>query len=292
MGGSSSPVDVDKVIDTVEKVEEAGKQAGQFLQSDVLKKVLKSGYAIYKLYPDVKNAIKIAESLNKISDPTHLKDVQGGAADANAEMALAAWDKWVLDSDDQMGYAVDQKIEGAAAFRAALRKHAINGKELARVEAEAIKAGHEYIHATLELRGAENDFARLKDLRQEDEKAQVISGEAEAKLFDRYLSVRTSIMIQMRNLTWAYKYATLESPLTQVNILGDVQDDRLAMDDLIQSFRRFQEKHWGGPSGKIVQHLLGISANKILQDLDPGTLQAKDVSDSSGLLASIQGTRH
>lgn len=50
-----------------------------------------------------------------------------------------------------MVVAVDENIDGASAYKLTLRKHSINGKQLVQAQAEAIKAGQEFIHAQLEL---------------------------------------------------------------------------------------------------------------------------------------------
>lgn len=81
-------------------------------------------------------------------------DISGtsqGDANAAAIVTMAAWDKWLLEADDQMAFAVENNIDSASAYQLALRKHAINGKQLAQAQAEAIKSGYEYVQTQMEV---------------------------------------------------------------------------------------------------------------------------------------------
>ncbi|KAI9370228.1 hypothetical protein BJX61DRAFT_544849 [Aspergillus egyptiacus] len=83
-------------------------------------------------------------------------------------------------------------IGGALEFRLDLDKHGINGKTLAQAEAEAIKAGNEYIQAQMGVILDKEIYER-----------------ACAKFVDRCWALRTSLAIAMRNIVWAYKYWAL-----------------------------------------------------------------------------------
>lgn len=71
------------------------------------------------------------EAANGGNPPPPIDSVTGsgkGDADASAIVSIGAWDKWIEDSDRQLQAAVEKEIDGATDYRAALRKHAINGK--------------------------------------------------------------------------------------------------------------------------------------------------------------------
>ncbi|KKO97277.1 hypothetical protein THAR02_10619 [Trichoderma harzianum] len=107
----------------------------------------------------------------------------------------AAWDMWIPDSDDQMAFAVAAGIEGATAYQLALRKHAINGKQLVQIQAEATKAGYDYVQAQMELiRCTKQEHVYLK---------------ADVQLYDRLLALKTGVVIELQNMVWAYRYWAL-----------------------------------------------------------------------------------
>jgi hypothetical protein len=209
--GSASPPRIDKIIDSVEEAEKIGGQ-GIKVTSGTLKSLFKCAGVLYKLYPTISDAVDSLELLKKDPEGAGKKitEVTGIDADAAAIVSLAEWDKWILQSDQQLEFAVTQKIPGASNYRLALQKHTINSKALVQARAEAIKAGQEYIHTALEQTVSTQDLKRLAELKEKWEKDEELYKEAEARFYDRLMTVRTSILIEMRNLTWAYKYAALE----------------------------------------------------------------------------------
>ena len=209
--GSSSPPQIDKIIDTVENAEKLAGE-GKKVTSSTLKSLLKGAGVLYKLYPTISDAVDSLKLLQKNPEGPGKKitEVIGIDADSAAIVSLADWDKWILQSDEQLEFAIKQEIEGAKNYRLALQKHAINSKALIQARAEAIKAGQEYIHSSLEQTVSTQDLKRLNELKEKWEKDEELYKEAEARFYDRLMTVRTSIVIQMRNLKWAYKYAALE----------------------------------------------------------------------------------
>ncbi|GFF40818.1 hypothetical protein IFM46972_06340 [Aspergillus udagawae] len=209
--GSSSPPRIDKIIDEVATAEKIAGE-GKKVTSSTLKSLLKGAGVLYKLYPTISDAVDSLKLLQ--TDPggagKKITEVTGIDADSAAIVSLADWDNWILQSDEQLEFAVKQEIEGAKEYRLALQKHAINSKALIQARAEAIKAGQEYIHSSLEQTVSTQDLKRLDELRERWGKDELLYKEAEARFYDRLMTVRTSIVIQMRNLTWAYKYAALE----------------------------------------------------------------------------------
>lgn len=83
-------------------------------------------------------------------DVPSIADITGatrGDADSEAIVTMAAWDTWILTQISRWLLPWTTKIEGAAEYQIALRKHAINGKQLA----QAIKAGYEYVKVQMEV---------------------------------------------------------------------------------------------------------------------------------------------
>ncbi|KAL4997553.1 hypothetical protein BDV10DRAFT_186144 [Aspergillus recurvatus] len=158
-----------------------------------------------------------AQAVHKLSEqpgveiPTdpNISGSSQGDADANAIVALGAWDAWRTETDAQLAFAVEENIDGALKYRLDLEKHGINGKSLAQAEAEAIKAGNEYVQAQMDVIICDKDIANLNQWLQDYEGDKRIYEQACAKFFDRCWALRTSLVIAMRNIVWAYKYWAL-----------------------------------------------------------------------------------
>lgn len=132
-----------------------------------------------------------------------------GNADARTIVTIATWDKWILESAQQLEYAVSQGIAGASIYRLVLQNHGVSGKALAQAQAEAVKSGYGYIQAEMEVIACNKDIANLKALRRAFKGQAAVYAQAEAKFFTRFLSVRTSLVMEMRKLVWAYQYWAL-----------------------------------------------------------------------------------
>ncbi|KAL4745722.1 hypothetical protein BDW72DRAFT_207976 [Aspergillus terricola var. indicus] len=111
--------------------------------------------AVEIVYPTVDVQVQAVHRLSKqpgVEIPTdpNISGSSQGDADANAIVALGAWDAWKTETDMQLAFAVEENIDGALKYRLDLEKHSINGKTLAQAEAEALKAGNEYVQAQMD----------------------------------------------------------------------------------------------------------------------------------------------
>ncbi|KAF4237723.1 hypothetical protein CNMCM8980_002382 [Aspergillus fumigatiaffinis] len=245
--GSSSPPRVDKVIKAVEDAWKIGGE-GRKVTSETLKKLASCVTVIYKLYPMIDKAVKALKALeeNPDADVDKISDVVGGDADAAAIVSIAEWDNWILESDEQLEFAVQNNISGANEYRLALRRHAINAKALVLAQAEAIKAGQEYIHASLEQAASARDLERLDGLKKKWKEEKKLDDEAEAKFYDRFMSIRISIVVQMRNLTWAYKYAALEDSRVVLSTQKSAAYYHQDLSTIMEEVNTYMEKYPGG----------------------------------------------
>ncbi|GKZ26261.1 hypothetical protein AbraIFM66951_004450 [Aspergillus brasiliensis] len=235
--------DIKSAVDDVKKVEKGLDQTGKTIPSTTLESLGDCMQALESLYPGTADLAAAAKKLE--SDPNAVMPssaiVTGssdGDADARAIITLAAWDKWALDVENQLAYAVGQSISGASAYQLALRKQAVDGKALAQAQAEAVKAGHEYIQAAIEVIVFNQDIDTLKNLLDTytEEKEQYV--QAEAKFFDRVLDIRTSLVLQMQKLVWAYKYRALADSsvvLDSQKSIWEFKADLLTLDSEIQA---------------------------------------------------------
>lgn len=229
-----SAKDVEDAIEKVEKVEEGAQEMGQILNSKTMQNVLKCVKALNELYPkisDLVDAVKKLPGSKGDVDIPPIGDISGSGgtdADSSLIMTLAAWDKWELDCDQQMEFAMEQNIEGASEYRLALRKHAVNGRALAQAQTEAINQGQQYVQATLEVYESDQDIKNLQDLMDIYTGEEEIYAQAEAKFFDRFLALKTTLVIQLQYMVDAYRYYALQDSLVALDSqksVGDFQDD-------------------------------------------------------------------
>jgi hypothetical protein len=163
------------------------------------------------LYPTTDDMVALIEQLvmKPDADIPALGGVAGGDADSRTIIAIAAWDNWRTESVDQVETAVVNHIGGAAKYRLAVEKQAVDGKALVQAEAEAVRAGYEYIAAAMEVIACMKDIKALKELKAQYNGEEKIYAQAAAKFYSRFLAIQTSLTIEMRKLLWAYKYDTL-----------------------------------------------------------------------------------
>lgn len=160
---------------------------------------------------EIVGAVKGYESNPEIDLPTTgvISGSTEGDADSAAIVTLAAWDIWILESDHQMEFAVSNEIEGASDYQLALRKHAINGKQLAQTQAEAIKAGYEYVQAQMEVIVCTKQVDELQVLLAGYTGQEDVYQQTGVQLYDRLLALRTGVVIELQNMIWAYRYWAL-----------------------------------------------------------------------------------
>ncbi|OJJ34646.1 hypothetical protein ASPWEDRAFT_27350 [Aspergillus wentii DTO 134E9] len=216
----------EKAIEAVEKADVVIEGFKKIVQSATMKKISTGAKALFDLYGPMDKSVQSIKSAQWSFDqklPT-TDEVSGANGDAAAIQSLASWDKWRLEADDQLAFPIAQGIGGASAYQLALRKHAINGKQLAQAQAEAIKAGQGYVRARLEQHLAGQDLAALKTLVENLTAEEHTYNVAQAKFFDRYMALRTTIAIDMQNLIWAERFMTLSNSSVVVDPLKEVAD--------------------------------------------------------------------
>ncbi|EAU29446.1 predicted protein [Aspergillus terreus NIH2624] len=236
--GSGNPGAVEKIVDEVEKAEEAaGAAEDVILGSKAFKGLWEYTKALGKLYPHISDVVSAVGKIDRLGDhdeidlPTLGGDISGSDgtdADAGLIMSLAAWDEWELDSDQQMQWAVSQQnpaIDGASEYRLTLRKHAVHGRALAQAQAEAVKQGQEYVQATLMVLQANRDIEAIDDLLAHYEEEKDAYAQAEAKFYDRYLQLQTTLAIQLQYAVDACRFYTLKEPAV-------ILDSQMSVDDI------------------------------------------------------------
>ncbi|KAF5859665.1 hypothetical protein ETB97_002576 [Aspergillus alliaceus] len=224
---------VEDAIDSVEKAEEGAKEVGQILSSSTLQKLWTFTQALGKLYPKVDALVEAAKAVadlpggDAVNIPS-LDDVSGAVGfdtDASLINSLEAWDDWELECDQQMEWATDdQKIDGASEYRLALRKHAVHGRALAQAQAEAIKQGQQYVQATLEVLQSDQDIQNLQELLDADIGEEAKYAAAQAKFYDRFLQLRTSLAIQLQYIIDAYRFYALQDSQVMLDSQKSVGD--------------------------------------------------------------------
>ncbi|KAG6003410.1 hypothetical protein E4U21_002043 [Claviceps maximensis] len=209
----------EEIIQQVRTAEKNTAQQDRKISSDTLQQLAECMKALETLYFSMVKVADAAKECETNPDAVFpaVDDISGtkvGDADASLIITLAAWDTWTLESIAQLEFAIARSIRGSTDYRTALQKYGINGKALAEAEAQATKAGQEYVLAEMEVVNCQRDIHELEELLDKYDGEAAIYAAAEAKFFDAFLSTQTSVAIQMRNMAWAYKYWALEdSPL-------------------------------------------------------------------------------
>lgn len=242
-GEAAAAAEVEGAVEAVQEAEEIADQVGKLVSSDTLKKLGNCVTVVQELYSltnSIFTAVKELES-NISADIPPTDKITGstqGDADAKVIVAIASWDKWILESDQQMEFAVSQGISGAGDYQLALRQHAINGKQLAQAQAEAVKAGQQYVQAQMEVILSTKDIENLQQLKNQYEGQEEVYEEASSKFYDRFMALKTSLVIEMRNVVWAYRYYALADSsvvLDSQKSAADYQQDLLTLQTEIEN---------------------------------------------------------
>ena len=226
--GVPPKIPVDEVVEAVKTVDKTKTEVK--LAAETLKTLGKCVDSINKLWPAIKEAaesLRTVEENGDVSKVAKISEVTGGGADTGTIGAVAAWDKWILDCDLQLETAVSSGIAGAGKYRVELRKHAIDSKALIQAKVETIRAGQEYIVARMDQSLSEFDVKKLGELKNCWEMDKQVDEQAAAHFFDRFLSLRTSIVMEMRNILWAYKYKALEDSKVHLSVMKTEANDYL-----------------------------------------------------------------
>ncbi|KAB8260354.1 hypothetical protein BDV32DRAFT_158790 [Aspergillus pseudonomiae] len=234
---------IKSTIDDMIQLEKRSDQTGKIITSSTFKALGKCIQALERMYPSTVHlaaAIKELESNPnaKISSYGEVTETRDEDTYARTIITLSAWDKWTLDSDQQLEYAVNQNILGAPAYRLALRKQAVNGKALVQAQLEAVRAGHEYVHAAMEVITCNQDIASLENQLNQYNNEKEQYDLAKARFFSRVLAARTSLVMQMQKLVWAYKYRSLADSavvLDSQKSIADFKADLLTLDCEVRS---------------------------------------------------------
>ncbi|RDW94223.1 uncharacterized protein DSM5745_01545 [Aspergillus mulundensis] len=214
-GIAGAIVAVGDAVEAARDAETVPDQTGVKISSSTLQALADSMGALETLYPSLDDLVSAVHNLatNPNADLPSKADISGSAqgdADANAILALGSWDKHNLESDAQLEWGVSREINGAVKYRLALQKHGINGKTLAQAQAEAIKAGNEYVQSELQARASDEDVANLEEMLETYEGQADVYARAAAIFYDRAWDLRTTLMLEMRKMVWAYKYWALQ----------------------------------------------------------------------------------
>ncbi|KAI5834573.1 hypothetical protein K523DRAFT_230246 [Schizophyllum commune Tattone D] len=240
---ATAPAEAAGAIKDVAEAAEAAAEVTKIISVDTLKKLDEIVEKLAELLSstiDNVEAIIAAEGEGEGSLSPFPPSAEGNE-DLQALAGIAAWDKWTLDIEDQMKFAVSENIDGASAYLLELRKHAIDGKLTTQSSAQTIKAGQEYVQVQLALQLAQADLARLQELRDhfEGEKEQLEI--ARLHFYDRLDAMRTSVLIELRNLVWAFKFYTLTDSKIALDPLRRMEDYKEDLALLVQEVEKWEE---------------------------------------------------
>lgn len=239
------------------EAEKLANQVAAKVTSGTFKKLKDVVKALGKLYPSVSQMVKAIKALesNPSVDVPSIAEISGttkGDADSSAIATMAAWDIWILESDDQMTFAVTAGIEGATAYQLALRKHAINGKQLVQIQAEAVKAGYEYVQAQMELIRCTKQVKDLQSLIDSYTGQEDVYLKAEVQLYDRLLALKTGVVIELQNMVWAYRYWALSESKLVLDATKSIEDHDNDLYQIARDMETINEQYPSDFQGKLL----------------------------------------
>ncbi|KAL1668395.1 hypothetical protein GGF50DRAFT_46686 [Schizophyllum commune] len=248
----------------------AAKVTQKTLSKDTLENLGKVVEAISNLvHSTISNADAITSAAAPGSGALSPFPESQGDGDSQAIVGVAAWDAWTLDVEDQMGYAVSEAIDGASDYLLELRKHAINGKLTTQAGVQTVKAGQEYVQNQLALQLAQADMTRLHALRTAftDEAAQLDI--ARLHFYDRLDAMRTSTLIELRNLMWAFKFYTLTDSTLVLDPLKRMEEYQADLSQLVREVESYEE---GSASDASPIHFVRNISDPSFDNIGPGIL--------------------
>lgn len=245
MGATSA---VNSAVKSASAIEKLVGKVGKFLSSETFRKIAECTKGISEMYPKLQKIIEILRKFQsgvnvKIPTRDQISGTSTGDANSAAIVAVSAWEKWVLESDDQMEFAVTQGIDSASDYRLALRKHAINGKQLALAQAESLNVGNEYIQAQMEEQLADEQIKTLQKLKEDFEGQEAVYAQAEAMFYDRAMALRTSVVISLRNLAWAYRYWALAESSVVLNARKSLAEYEQDLSTIVFEFENADSRY-------------------------------------------------
>ncbi|KAF7941575.1 hypothetical protein EAE99_001212 [Botrytis elliptica] len=290
----------------IKVVSEAGSLANLFLKPETIEGIKGGTEAILKLYERTSAAVNDVAAVDLNSAGGDVSGEDQSNADLAAIVSIAAWDEWMIQSDEQMAYAVEQKIEGAGAYQAELRRHAIDGKLLVQARAQSVKIGQEYVQLWLQLQATKSNAARLQQLYDTYDGEQDAALEAQGYFYDRVSMLRTNIMIYMRDAIWAYKYYTLSDSTVVLDPLKTIVEYQEDLEMIVQEVTACKENYSSDFTPFIptiqtidlplnyrtsVVNALQSSSNSVTITLSPSTSTSSSTSaaDTSSSLPPIAG---
>ncbi|TRM63187.1 hypothetical protein BD626DRAFT_569227 [Schizophyllum amplum] len=267
---AAAPAEAAVAIKAVAGAAEAASQVTKVITKNTLETIDKVVQALSKLLETtVSNVTAIIDATGTAGGTLRPFPASERNEDLQALAGVAAWDKWTLDIEDQMAFAISEKINGASAYLLELRKHAIDGKLTTQASAQAVKAGQEFVQLRLALHLAQTDLDRLQRLRDEftDEKAQLSA--ARLLFYDRLDAMRTSTLIELRNLVWAFKFYTLTDSKVSLNPLLRMEEYKVDMATLVQEVEKWEE---GFASDKSPVHFKRDINDPTFHGIGPGVV--------------------
>ncbi|TRM69545.1 hypothetical protein BD626DRAFT_390571 [Schizophyllum amplum] len=238
---AAAPAAAAKAIQTVAAAASTGATAVKVITKDTMEKI---GAVVEALSTMLESTVANVSTIANASGTSAgslppFPALPSGHEDLQALVAGAAWDKWTLDMEDQMAFSVSESIDGASAYLLELRKHAIDGRLTTQASAQAVRAGQEFVQVKLALQLAQADLTRLRKLRKDFSNQEGQLEEARLHFYDRLDAMRTSTLIELRNIIWACKFYTMQDSGVTLDPLKRMEEYKADMAQLVKEVERW-----------------------------------------------------
>ncbi len=146
------------------------------------------------------------------------------------------WATFKLEVDSRLQPAISQQVDGASEYKLALDKLDVYGQSLVANQLAYIRCSQELVRLQLQSQVTQNQVARLQQYITDLSTSKQPNDQMEQMLYQRYVDMKISLFIALKNYTNAYRYWALRNPLTSPSIVDSVNSLSGYMADIEQDY--------------------------------------------------------
>lgn len=176
------------------------------------------------------------------------------------------WDEFELETAKLLKIAIDNNVGGAQEYKLQLDILALYGKSLATNQLAVVRITQELVRLNLQREVSEKQQQRLSDYVNSLSASQPPNADMIQMFYQRYLDVKRSLFIALKNYSWAYKYWALRDSSFKLSILKNVPDLKNDLAKIQQDYTEALES-FDPPPQELSSITYRISAPEVLESL-------------------------
>jgi hypothetical protein len=208
----------------IAKAAESGEEVASIAEklAGVMKKLKETEEVLGKVFEVVGKLVEVSKNLDHATElPAELRKLSL-SADGAGLTAPAEWDVYRLTATEALKQAVEEKIGFASELAIALQTVAIYGQALATARIAAVKAGQTYANALLQKELAARQQKNMERYVAELETDAAATAEVLQQLCQRYLDVKSSMLVALLGYRTAYAYWALQPSEVPVRLIDGI----------------------------------------------------------------------